>query len=107
MRHPEWPAEDVALEICWNGDPDDCQVVAREFLPNLCCANCKFRPDCDLEAEDMDNVCDRYEWDEDTDNLLDEPRKPKREDYRTDKAYRQAMNAYNQWWLNVRRDDDW
>lgn len=106
-KHIEWPAEDIVLEICWNNDPDRCEVIPREFLPEPRCANCARLKECDLEAEDMDNVCDRYEWDEDIDNLREEPREPRREDYRTDKAYQQAKKAVRQWYIqNTSRYDN-
>jgi len=102
----EWPAEDIVMEICWNGDPDECEVIPREFLPDPCCANCGKWKECNLDADDMDNVCDRYEWDENTDNLLEEPRSPKREDYRTEKSYLQAKKAVREWWVKYGNDDE-
>jgi hypothetical protein len=98
-RRIEWPAEDIVLEICWNGDPDRCEVIPKEFLPDGCCENCmKHKTDgCVVGDGDLDDVCGRYEWDQET--LMDEPKEPRREDYMTDKAFRKAKDCVRQWYV--------
>jgi hypothetical protein len=98
----EWPAEDIVMEICWNGDPDRCSVIPREFLPDPCCYNCMKRKECD--PEDDDNVCEKYEWDENTEDLRDEPKEPRREDYLTEQAYMMAKKAVREWWVQYSPD---
>ena len=98
-RRIEWPYEDIVMEVCWNGDPDRCEEIPREFLPEPRCANCAKRSECDLDAEDMDNVCERYEWNEDIDSLREEPREPRREEYRTEKAFRRAKQCVREWYM--------
>ena len=109
----EWPVEDIVLEICWNGDPDNCTVIPREFLPAKECQYCKHyygdvcskewnnRDESDYVPErddrEAEDTCDDWEWDEDMDDLLDSPRTPKREDYKTERSYLQAKKAVRQW----------
>lgn len=126
MRQIEWPAEDIVMEFCWNGDPDRCEVVSREFLPDPCCEYCKEydgerchkewnnNDECyylpDRDDKDPDECCDDYEWNEDLENLREEPREPKKEDYRRERDYLRAKKAVREWWLDEwerRRRDEW
>ena len=99
-RHIDWPDEDIVMEISWNGNPDDCSLVLREFLPDPCCAFCmKHKKEgCVVPDGDVEDVCGEYEWDENLDNLREDPRKPKREDYRTKEAFYKAVDAVSKWW---------
>ena len=97
-RQIDWPREDIVMEICWNGDPDNYSVVVREFLPDPCCKNCEKRNQCKREEVENNDVCEEYTWDEDLDNLREEPRKPKRADYRTKEAFYKAVDAVSKWW---------
>ena len=107
----EWPYEDVVLEICWDGDPYRVEIIPREFLPDKVCEYCKYYngETCtkgqDHEDKEPDDSCDDWEWNEDTNNLLDEPREPKREEYRTEWAYKKAKEAVRKWYYTHPRED--
>lgn len=122
MKRIEWPEEDVVIEICWNGDPDRCEVIPREFLPDPVCEYCmKYNGEActkcwnnndeseyfpERDDRDPDDTCDEWEWDENEENLREEPLEPRREDYRTERAYRMAKKAVREWWMQERGDRD-
>lgn len=108
-----FPEEDIVLEICWNGDPGDIQAIYREFLPEPCCECCmNYNGDvCTKNWNNMDesyynpntddvfpeDVCDDWQWNEELETLRERPMNPKRCEYKTEKAYQQAVAAVH-WW---------
>lgn len=86
--------------------PDDCCEYCNEYDGSHCMKRWNnldksyYNPD--LDDKEPEDCCEDYEW---NGELLDEPKKPKKEDYPNGKAYMKAVVDWKKELNKLRREE--